>query len=175
MSAVAPNIFMAAEKIFGKKKWVRTREDREELERRIEKQIYYLKKQKYIKLIPQGKDYRVELTAKGRRMLSKFKFDSLLVDRHGKKWNGHWWLVIADIPSKKFRYAANMFHNKLKQMYFYPLQRTAWVYPFDPREEVDYVATFYKIERFITTMEVASIDASDKRVLIKHFKKEQII
>lgn len=175
LSAVAPNIFMAVGKIFGRKRGIRTKEDRKELERRVEKQIYYLKRQKYIELVPQGSDYRVEVTRKGRKMLKKFKFDSLLVDTDGQKWNGNWWLVIADIPSKKFRYAANQFHNKLKQMYFYPLQRTAWAYPFDPRAEVDYVATYYKIEHFVTTMEIVNLEKSDERVLLKHFKKEQII
>ena len=175
LTAAAPNIFMAMDKIFGKKRGIRTTEDRESLEQKVERTIYYLKRVGYVKLIPQGGDYRIELTKKGLRLLRKFQFDSLRIDPCGRPWDGRWWIVVADVPSDKFRHAADKFHQKLKSMSFYPLQRTVWMYPFDPRREIDYVSTYYRINGFVTVMEVARVDPSDKKVLVKHFREAGIL
>jgi len=49
------------------------------------------------------------------------------------------------------------------------------MYPFDPRREIDYVSTYYRINGFVTVMEVARVDPSDKKVLVKHFREAGIL
>jgi len=58
---------------------------------------------------------------------------------------------------------------QLRQMKFYPLQRTVWLYPFDPRVEVDFVSTFLRVERFVTTMKVTKLEQSDAKILTDYF------
>lgn len=75
---------------------------------------------------------------------------------------------MADIP-KEYKNAADNFRRKLRQMKFYPLQRTVWLYPFDPRVEVDFVSTFLRVERFVTTMKVTKLEQSDAKILTDYF------
>jgi DNA-binding transcriptional regulator PaaX len=96
-------------------------------------------------------------------------FDHLSITRP-KVWNRHWWVVLADIPSKDFRVQADMFRKKLKNMEFYPLQRTVWIHPFDPRDEIDFVSVHYGIERFVTVLEATTLHADDRERLEKYFK-----
>ena len=65
--------------------------------------------------------------------------------------------------------------NKLKDMGFYPLQRTLWFYPFDPRKELESVLRRYDIGRFVTVMEVNRLDKSDEKIMKKYFRSQKII
>jgi len=101
LSAVAPNLFVALDKISrSHKKRIKTREDRIKLEQRVTQSLYYLKKQRFIELIQQDDDYLVRLTRKGQKTLKKFQFDSLAIDSTGRQWDGNWWVALADIPSE---------------------------------------------------------------------------
>lgn len=60
-------------------------------------------------------------------------------------------------------------------MKFYPLQRTLWLYPYDPRLEIEFLIQHYGIERFVTVMEVNRLDRDDERVLKAYFENAGII
>ncbi|MBI4049474.1 MAG: hypothetical protein HY395_01495 [Candidatus Doudnabacteria bacterium] len=83
--------------------------------------------------------------------------------------------MLADIPSKPYRKHADFFREKLKSLGFYPLQRTVWIHPFDPRDQVEFVAAFYSLEKFVTTMEVSRLEAEDEKVIFNHFKDQGIL
>lgn len=174
VSVVAPNIFTALDKIFGKKEYGTRKDTLAKRREQLTKSFYYMRRQGYIKIEKRGELLIVQPTEKGQRRLAKLQFENLLV-RRPRLWKGTWWLVLADIPSKPFRIAADMFQKKLKQMDFYPLQRTAWVHPFDPREEVESVAAHYRINPFVTTMEVKRLDESDEEALRDFFQKKRLI
>jgi len=174
VSMVAPNIFTALDKIFGKKQYGTRKNTLARREEQILKSFYYMRRQGYIKIEKKGELLIVHPTEQGQRRLAKLQFENLSVKRP-RSWQGLWWLVLADIPSKQFRAAADMFQKKLKQMDFYPLQRTAWVYPFDPRTEVEAVAAHYRINPFVTTMEVKRLDKSDEEILRDFFRKRGLI
>ncbi|MDP3994003.1 MAG: hypothetical protein U1C57_00190 [Candidatus Doudnabacteria bacterium] len=174
VSVVAPNIFSALDKIFGKKQYGTRRNTLARREEQVIKSFYYMRRQGYIKIKKRGDLLIVHPMELGQRRLVKLKFENLSV-RRPRSWQGLWWLVLADIPSKQFRAAADMFQKKLKQMDFYPLQRTAWVYPFDPRTEVEAVAAHYRISPFVTTMEVKRLDKSDEEVLRDFFREKGLI
>lgn len=175
LSAVAPNVFSALDKAPWRRKTYRRWDSRRsDQQRRIAKSIYYLKAKGYVQLAPEGRDFKLKITQKGRKKIRMMQFKSLSVPA-GKKWDGHWWLVLADVPSDPYRSCADSFRKKIRSMGFYPLQRTVWVYPFDPRDEVDFISSYFKINPFVTVMEAVSLDPEDERKLRDNFKERAII
>ena len=177
LTVLAPNAFQMldklpwSKKVFGPVKPRRKRLKKQE--EKISKALYYLKSKKYIELIPKGSDFLLKVTRKGRVLEKRLNLADLRID-HSKRWNGEWWVVIADIPtSHKSR--ADAFRAKLKELGFYPLQRTVWVFPFDPRDEIEFLSTHLYIGRFVTTMRVSEFDPADDFVLKKFFRGKRII
>jgi len=172
LSAVAPNAFVAIEKLFFKKG--RRGLSRKEKEQKVTHAFYYLKKHGLILMRPTKNDIRIFLTGEGRRRLKRFNIENPVVPKPAK-WNKKWWLVAADIPTKDYKLAADSFRDKLKQMRFRALQRTLWVYPHDPRREIESLSNYYRIGHFVTVMEVSRLDLDDEVVVKSFFKQEGII
>ena len=175
LTLLAPNIFQYLNKMPWARNTYRNRDTKwKDQQQKITKAIYYLKKEGYVELTPDGEDFIMKIKKKGRKKIRKLQFDSLSIPMPNQ-WNRRWWLVIADVPSKEYRRHADFFREKLKKMNFYPLQRTVWVFPFDPRDEVDLVAARYGIERFVTIMEVLTLDPEDGKVLNEFFRGKKIL
>lgn len=172
LSAVAPNIFSAFGKLFMKKRG--RAYTRKELEQQVTRTFYYLKKTGLVKMRPTAGDFKIYLTTLAKRKIKHMQFDTLQVQKP-KKWDKKWWQVAADIPTKEHKSGADALRRKLKEMNFYPLQRTLWFYPFDPRLEVDWIIRVYRIERFVTIMEINRLNRDDEEEMIKFFKTQKIL
>lgn len=153
---------------------IQSKEFRARQKQKVVKALYYLRTQKDIELIPQGKTYLLKITQKGRGKIRPINFQNLFVAK-SERWNRHWWFVLADIPTKTHKSAADQLRRKLKEMDFYPLQRTVWVYPYDPRDEIDFINNYYDLSQFVTVLEASALDPSDQKLLYKHFKAKNII
>lgn len=172
MVVLAPNALQALE-IFQKRKNYKPLAPKRR-EAKLIKTFYYLKTKGFIEFRQKGEDYEITLTDTGKKQVRKLNLETLRVSK-SQRWDGKFWQVAADVPTKKYRRGADALRAKLKQMGFYPLQRTLWFYPYDPRVEVEFIARFYGIGPFVTTMKVFELDASDERVLKKFFKRQGII
>ena len=139
---------------------------RKDSEAKAIRTVYYLRTKKFIRLRWAGDDFIVFLTKLGRKKIQNINFNNLTVPKQ-KHWNGKWWLIAADIPTKKHKRGADLLRNKLKEMIFFPLQRTLWLYPYDPREEIQYVASHYQIAHYVTAMEINRLDIDDEKKLKK--------
>lgn len=172
ITLVAPNLFSALGKISRFKSKYRTRSQRVEETSRV---FYYLKRRGYISF-KEKKDGSiwVRLTKKGDKVHKTLTFQTLKIPK-AKKWDKKWWQIAADIPTKEYRGAADLFRLKVKQMHLFPLQRSLWFYPYDPREEMEFLTKHFHIERFVTVMEISRMDLEDEKVLKKHFKKLNIL
>jgi DNA-binding transcriptional regulator PaaX len=165
LAAVAPNIFIALDKLY-KLKGLRL--NKREKEIKAAHSFYYLKKSGLIKFTGDKKGISLFLSSLGQKKMEQIGFEALSVFKP-KKWDGKWWQVAADIPTKGYRSGADALRQKLKQMGFCPLQRTLWFYPYDPRKQVEIVAEHYGISRFVTVMEISRMDLQDEKVLKKYF------
>lgn len=173
LSAAAPNIFYALGKIF-EKKYPNRKLTRQEKETKIAQAFYYLKKSRYITMRPTGKDFKLFLTEIGKKRLGRLSFDTMVIKKP-RAWDGKWWQVAADIPTKEYKWAADLFRRKLKEMNFFSLQRTLWFYPHDPRQEIEFIIHHYGIENFVTVMEINRLDRDDEGKMRKYFKELNII
>lgn len=174
LTVLAPNIFQCLDKMPWARRTYRSRDTKlKDQQRKITKAIYYLKSRGLVELIPKGSDFVVKIKKKGRKRVRQMQFESLQVIP-SKIWDKHWWLVIADVP-KEYRRQADFFREKLKDMNFYHLQKTVWVFPFDFRDEVDFVSVYYRIERYVTTLEAVTLDPEDEIAVKRFFKAAKIL
>jgi len=172
LSAVAPNIFIALDKLFFRK-YPYKRFTRKERENRVGRVFYYLKEHKMIKLRKTGRDFRIMLTSFGTKRVEKIDFDHLIITKP-RKWDGMWWQVAADIPTKKYKRGADLLRDKLREMGFFSLQRTLWFYPYDPRSEIEWIVDNFGIERFVTVMEINRLDTDDESRMKSYFLKNKV-
>ena len=135
---------------------------------------YYLKRSGQIQIIESDAGLVVRLTEKG-----KSRFQKLMSGVHSipapTTWPGTWCLVAADIPTKEYKTAADMLRRKLRGLHFYPLQRTLWIHPFNPKQELEQISTQYHIGQFLTLMEVKRLDKQDEQVLKQYFQEKHIL
>lgn len=170
LAVVAPNIFSALGNFSGQgKKYSKVQKDRQ-----IAKSFYYLKRTGLIRIKPTASEILLSVTKLGRKRAEKINIDYIQIKKN-KRWDGKWWQVAADIPTKSYRACADALRSKLKQLNFYPLQRTLWFYPFDPRIEIEFLANHFRIGNFVTVMEINRLDKQDESKLKDFFNEKKII
>lgn len=123
---------------------------------KLKETFYNLKKQGLIEINKDGHQIYIKLTEKGRRKAGWMQIDKLKIKRP-KKWDGIWRLVFFDISNLKKIYR-EAFRGKLKELGFYPLQKSVWIYAFDCRAEIELLKEFFGLSdkelRFIETDDI---------------------
>ena len=141
---------------------------------KIARTFYYLKRKGYVKLLSKDGDVLVELTESGKKRLLEINYEKPKIPKP-KVWDGKWWFVLADIPTKDHRNQADSLRRKIRLLGLYPLQRTVWVYPHDPTEQIAFVSGRLQIDRFVTVLRADKIEEDDEKTLTVFFKGTGII
>ncbi len=170
MTIVAPNAIQAL-KIFERKKGRRI--SQKQLKQKTLSTFYSLRRRGYIEFERKGEDYEVRITDKGKKQIKKVNFNAIKIN-HPKAWDGKFWQIAVDIPLK-YKRQADEFREKLKSLGCYPLQRSLWFYPYDPRGEVEFVARAYGVANYMTFMKIEHLDPEDRQTLQHYFKSESLI
>ncbi|MCG2690181.1 hypothetical protein L6252_02790, partial [Candidatus Parcubacteria bacterium] len=108
--------------------------------RQVENAFYYMKKNGLLDLKESGRDIRLALTERGRKLAKKYQIKELKI-KIPKKWDNKWRIVIFDIPDFS-RVARNILRSKLKELNFYSLQKSVWVNPFECEKELQILKEF---------------------------------
>jgi hypothetical protein len=174
LAVIAPN----ALQLINKAKWVKNTfkgygTKRRDQKRKIARAFYYLRQQNYVEIIPHGDVFLVKITRYGKKKVAEMELRGLKLNKQ-PKWDGNWWLVLADIPVK-YRSQINSFRSKIKDLGMRTLQKSVWIYPFDPSDEISFLAKYYGLERFITIIEAKTLEKEDEKNLKSHFKKTTVI
>jgi DNA-binding transcriptional regulator PaaX len=107
-----------------------------------------------------GGQIYIRLTEKGKKMAGWLQIDALKIKRP-KKWDGKWRLVIFDISQLK-KFYREAFRGKLKELGFYPLQKSVWIFPFDCKDEIELLRDFFGLSqnemRLITAQDIGPDD-----------------
>ena len=100
------------------------------------------------------------LSEKGKKAAKIYSIDNLKIDKP-KKWDGNWRMVIFDIPEriKKVREALRM---HLRNLGFYELQKSVFIYPLPCAEEINQIIDFYDISEYVRILMVHSLDNEDE-------------
>src|SRR3989338_4199257 len=115
-----------------------------------------LKKQGHIEIQKRNRQVYIHLTPKGKALAGWLQIDALEITRP-KRCDGDYHIIMFDIEQlrKPHREA---FRGKLKELGFYPLQKSVWLCPFPCRDEVELLKEFFgltdKEVRYITTPDI---------------------
>jgi len=161
LGAVAPNIFSTV-KSFDK--------NRKYSEKQIRTAFNNLKQRKLIEIIQEGdKKFKVKLTNKGQSRTKEISFEFLRIKKPAK-WDGKWRVLIFDIPTdpKIFNQARNALRAKIKELGFYQMQKSVWVYPYECEDEILFVAEIFQVQKYIEIMTVEKLLHEEKIKKIFH-------
>ncbi len=124
--------------------------------RRIYDAVKRLNNKRLIELVEINGQIYIRTTTNGKNLLKRFDYDNLELLKN-KTWDKKWRLIIFDIPEKKKR-ERNVLSEKLKDFGLYPLQESVFIYPFDCRNEIDFVCEFLSISRYVNYCIIESLD-----------------
>ncbi len=172
LTVVAPNVLLAVQEFLLKKPKYK-RLDPKAIKEKTTRTFYYLKDTGLIKFHKDGTDWKIHLTSAGKNKLSALKNDIRFI-KHSKSWDHKWWVIVADIPTHDYRTSADLFRNKLKKLNFYHLQRTVWLFPFDPRIEIQILTEKFGISKFVTLIEACRLDIADEKKATAYMKSRDV-
>lgn len=133
---------------------------------KLNRTLKRLKDQNLIRLKQEGDKTLIGITKKGKIRALKYKFDELKIKKP-KKWDRLWRVVIFDIPEEK-KIARDALRRKLKDLGFYRLQKSVFIYPYPCRDEIDFVKEVFRVGEYIHLLVVKSVDNEEN--LRRHFK-----
>ncbi|MBI4132216.1 MAG: hypothetical protein HY474_01145 [Candidatus Sungbacteria bacterium] len=160
---VAPNIGIALHPFLKRADFQTEREWRRA---KVKQALERLRKRRLVQFVEKGKRTYIEITELGKQRLQEFEFDALQLSPP-KRWDGKWRLAIFDIP-EKYKRERETLRRKLADLGFQQLQRSVWVYPFDCRDEIDFVCGFLGISHWVHYLETLSIDSAEGKMR-RHF------
>lgn len=134
--------------------------DQRSQQREYRRLLRYMRQQGLVE--NQSVDYAhgLALTDAGRKRAEKAAIDQLTVPLP-KRWDGSWRIVFFDIP-EALKTKRDYFSRRLQELGMQQLQRSVWVHPYPCRQEVEAIAVGYEVERYVTYIETAYIDASEQ-------------
>ena len=133
---------------------------KEDKKYKFRKTLYELKRNCIIKMYYKDGEEVIEITEKGRKRLLKYEFDDMKI-KIPRKWDGLWRIVIFDIPEKRKK-ARNAINLKLKKLGFHPIQKSTFIFPYECRNEIDFVAEHFFARKYINYIVAKEIDNSSK-------------
>ncbi len=125
-----------------------------------------LESQKMVEIRETDGQTVISITEKGKKRLLKYDIDDMKIEKP-KKWDKKWRVVAFDIPEKQ-KNAREALRQKLKDLDFYPLQKSLFIYPFPCQDEIDFIAEIFQIQNRIVFLETNKINNEDR---IKNYFK----
>jgi DNA-binding transcriptional regulator PaaX len=124
--------------------------------KQIRNALDQLKKMKLAEVIKEknGK-VLVRLTNKGLKRVKEFSVDLLFIPKP-KTWDKKWRILIFDIPVKPkiYNLAREALRKKVKELGFYQMQKSVWVYPYECEDELLFIAEIYQVQKYIEILTV---------------------
>jgi DNA-binding transcriptional regulator PaaX len=124
-------------------------------------------KNKLLKIVQKNGEDFLEITKLGRRELLKYNMDDLKITIP-KTWDGEWRMVIFDVP-EKFGAGRRALSKKLKELGFYRLQKSVFVYPYECENEIDFIREFFNIRKFVISLRMPTMGEYHDLILKRHF------
>jgi len=128
--------------------------------------FYNFRKQGLINIQRNNHQIHISLTEEGKKKAGWLQIDNLKIAKP-KKWDGKWRMAMFDIAQLKKSYR-DAFRGKLKELGFYPFQKSVWIHPFDCRPEIDLLRTFFGLSERELCFVIAE-DVGNERELPKIF------
>ncbi|MEX2028977.1 MAG: hypothetical protein WD963_00655 [Candidatus Paceibacterota bacterium] len=124
-----------------------------------------LRRQKLIKIKKDGNHHKIFLTDNGREVFLRFNYEELKI-KNPKIWDRNFRVIVFDIPEKK-REARNSLREKMKELGCIKFNDSVWVYPFPCQKEIDFIANYWGIGKYVHF--ILASDITNRDLLEKSF------
>lgn len=118
-----------------------------------------LRKQKLVCIREVGNDHVISLTEKGNEVFLRFNYENLEI-KQKKIWDRNFRMIIFDIPEVK-RNARDSLREKIKELGLVKFNDSVWVYPYPCQEEIDFIANYWNIGKYVHFALVKNITNRD--------------
>ena len=153
--ALAPGLFSAMKP---------SKRSRRYSKKQIQGAIHTLKSRKLVEIIQEGDEkFKVQLTNTGIKRIKEFCFEAMRIKKP-KQWDKKWRVLIFDIPTKPkiYNQARNALRAKIKDLGFFQMQKSVWVYPYECEDEILFVAELFQVQKHIEILTVEKLLHEDK-------------
>ena len=135
---------------------IKWRKNWDKIDRRlIYNAVRRLNQKRLVELVGKGDKLYIKITSNGKKVVKNFDYDDIELAKP-KTWDKKWRLVIFDIPDKKKK-ERRALSKKVKDIGFYALQESVFVYPYDCCDEIDFICEFLSISRFVNYCIIESV------------------
>lgn len=130
--------------------------------RKVFKVLRRLEKQKIIDLKRDGDKVFVYLKNKYHPKIIKYSIKSILnLKLKKKKWEKKWIIVFFDIPEEE-RNKREYLRNFLKEIGFYPYQKSVYIFPYECKKEIDLIRKIILGNKYLKYVIATQIEDEDK-------------
>jgi hypothetical protein len=109
--------------------------------------------------LPDG-SLKIVLKSRGRQIALRYKFNELRI-KIPPRWDGKWRLVMFDIPHTK-KSAREALRQKLKELGFYQLQKSVFIFPYECANEIDFISEVFEIRNHILLITTNDFEGAEK-------------
>jgi len=120
--------------------------------------ILYLKRRSLISVAEKDGQQILTLSEDGKKRVLQFNLDQMTIKRP-KAWDGYWRIVIFDIPETR-KSGREALRSKLKQLGFYQLQKSCFIYPYDCKSEIDFISEMFEVSPYVNFIVAKEIEGS---------------
>lgn len=132
------------------------------------KRMEGLKKKNLVRIYQKNGEEVVEITRDGITTALKYKLAKMQIKKPNK-WDGKWRIVTFDVSENKKR-MRDLFQRKLREMGFYPLNKSVYVHPYSCFEELEYLRNYYFVGGSVTFITAEKIEGDNDLSSIFHLK-----
>ena len=106
----------------------------------------------------ENKDKSVSLilTDNGKDRILRYEIDKIEIKKPAR-WDNLWRMVIFDIPEDK-KQGRNALNVKLKEIGFYPMQKSVFIHPYECKDEIDFITELFELAPHVRFLRVKDID-----------------
>jgi len=137
-----------------------------ENEKKIAQTIARLNKNKLVVLSKENGLLKIKLSEKGRKIVKEIEFDNMQIIKP-TKWDRKWRVITFDIPNTAQKNVRDCLRSKLKELKFFPLQKSVFAHPYPCEKEIEVLCEFYQLWPYVNILVVEKI--SNDQNLKKHF------
>lgn len=96
------------------------------------------------------------LSEEGKRRCLTYRIDDLAISKP-KQWDRKWRIILFDVPERRRKIRDALRHH-LRRLGCRELQKSAFVHPFECRDEIDFLIEFFQARPFVRFIVAEDID-----------------
>ena len=122
------------------------------------KSLSYLQKNRLVSIAEKDGQQILTLSEHGKKRVLYFNLDQMAIKKP-KTLDGYWRIVIFDIPEGR-KQGREALRSKLKQLGFYQLQKSCFIYPFECKSEIDFISEMYEVSPYVNFIVAKEIEGT---------------